>query len=147
MQGLRPLICDSCRSCRCSIALYPIQMQGLRLPICDICISSRGSLASTVTAGEVAEAQARKLRQQLELQVRRGRNCQTTGGRIVRKHRKYRATGRCCQEVSTLPEPGAQHLCCSGCLHNNVVIIPPLPRPLPPKCKSRIGSSSLQTRK
>ena len=29
------------------------QMQGLRLPIC---ISSRGSLASTVTAGEVAVA-------------------------------------------------------------------------------------------
>ena len=65
-------------------------MQGLRLPICDSCISSRGSLASTVTAGEVAEAQAPKLRQLLELQIRRGRNCQTTGGRIVRKHCKYR---------------------------------------------------------
>ena len=73
-------------------------MQGLRLPICDSCISSRGSLASTVTAGEVAEAQAPKLRQQLALQIRRGRNCQTTGGRIVRKHCKYRGTSRCCQE-------------------------------------------------
>ena len=73
-------------------------MQGLRLTICDSCISSRGSLASTVTAGEVAEAQAPKLRQQLELQIRRGRNCQTTGGRIVRKHCKYRGTSRCCQE-------------------------------------------------
>ena len=74
-------------------------MLGLRL---RICISSRGSLASTVTAGEVAEARAPKLRQQLELQIRRGRNCQTTGGRIVRKHCKYRGTRRCCQ-------PGAQH--------------------------------------
>ena len=46
-------------------------MQGLRLPICDSCISSRGSLASTVTAGEVAEAQTPKLRQKLELQIRR----------------------------------------------------------------------------
>ena len=73
-------------------------MQALRLPICDSCISSRGSLASTITAGEVAEAQAPKLRQQLELQIRRGRNCQTTGGRIVRKHCKYRGTRRCCQE-------------------------------------------------
>ena len=76
-------------------------MQGLRLPIC---ISSRGSLASTVTAGEVAEAQAPKLRQQLELQIRRGRNCQTTGGRIVRKHCKYRGTRRCCQEGLKTPK-------------------------------------------
>ena len=75
-------------------------MQGLRLPIC---ISSRGSLASTVTAGEVAEAQAPKLRQQLELQIRRGRNCQTTGGRIVRKHCKCRGTRRCCQEGLKTP--------------------------------------------
>ena len=76
-------------------------MQGLRLPVC---ISSRGSLASTVTAGEVAEAQTPKLRQQLELQIRRGRNCQTTGGRIVRKHCKYRGTRRCCQEGLNTPK-------------------------------------------
>ena len=85
-------------------------MQGLRLPICDSGIGSRGSLASTVTAGEVAEAQAPKLRQQLELQIRRGRNCQTTGGRIVRKHCKYRGTRRCCQEGLNTPKPGAEHL-------------------------------------
>ena len=76
-------------------------MQGLRLPVC---ISSRGSLASTVTAGEIAEAQAPNLRQQLELQIRRGRNCQTTGGRIVRKHCKYRGTRRRCQEGLKTPK-------------------------------------------
>ena len=76
-------------------------MQGLRLPVC---ISSRGSLASTVTAGEIAEAQAPNLRQQLELQIRRGRNCQTTGGRIVRKHCKYRGTHRRCQEGLKTPK-------------------------------------------
>ena len=80
------------------------QMQGLRLPICDSCISSRGSFASAVTTGEVAEAQAPKLRQQLELRIRRGRNCQTTGGRIVRKHCKYRGTRRCCQEGLNTPK-------------------------------------------
>ena len=79
-------------------------MQGLRLPICDFCISSRGSLASAITAGEVAEAQAPKLRQQLELQIRRGRNCQTTGGRIVRQHCKYRGTRRCGQEGLKTPK-------------------------------------------
>ena len=84
--------------------LYLQKMQGLRPPICDSCISSRGSFASTVTTGEVAEAQAPKLRQQLELQIRRGRNCQTTGGRIVRKHCKYRGTRRCCQEGLNTPK-------------------------------------------
>ena len=79
-------------------------MQGLRLPIRDSCISSRGSLASAVTAGDVAEAQAPNLRQQLELQIRRGRNCQTTRGRIVQKHCKYRGTRRCCQEGLRTPK-------------------------------------------
>ena len=65
--------CDSGRRCK-----------GSGSPICDSCTSCRGSLYLTVPAGEVAEAQAPKLRQQPELQARRGRNCQTTG-----KHRHF----------------------------------------------------------
>ena len=57
-----------------------------QVPVASYALLVTRSLALTVKAGEVAEAQAPKLRQQLELQIRRGRNCQTTGGRIVRKH-------------------------------------------------------------
>ena len=46
--------------------------RGLRLPICDSCNRCRGSLSVTVTAGEVKLHPT--LRQQLELQTRRGRS-------------------------------------------------------------------------
>ena len=72
-------------------------MQGLRLPICDNCKSCRGSISLTVTSDEIAKAQTPKLRQ-------RGRNCFTTGGRIVRKRCKYRAKRRCCQEDFNTPK-------------------------------------------
>ena len=86
--GLRP---DSAR--------LQISARQLRLPICDSC----SSVSLTVTTGEVAEAHAPNLRQQLELQTRRGRNCATTGARIVRRRCKYRAKRRCCQEGFNTP--------------------------------------------
>ena len=83
--------CDSCRRCRGSgsLSVATAEVAEAHLP--------------HTSAGEVAEAQAPKLRQQLELQTRRGRNCQTTGGRIVRKRYMYRAKCRCCQECLNTP--------------------------------------------
>ena len=96
--------CDSCR-----------RRKGLRLPICDSCRSCRGSVSLTVTAGEVAEAHAPKLRQQLES----AGVANSTWKKLlnhrwsdsVRKRCKYCAKRRCRQEgFNTCLKPEVQHL-------------------------------------